>query len=169
MGLGFEPKATCNYMSGLGLTLPRLEMDKAQERMDAEYDSVFSMAFMSAPLSPSSLVARADAPRCSGLVDWGEESDEEDPTSGTCRVVFHRDDLTVVRLDAADVHLGVNDAAWVPARVDPAAGTGPFFVGTNGFSPVRCMAGVWDDSRGLLLVLNVQDVEVDLTMGDVVA
>ena len=49
VGLGFEPKATCNYMSGLGLTLPRLEMDKAQERMDAEYSSVFSIASIGAP------------------------------------------------------------------------------------------------------------------------
>ena len=114
-------------------------MDKAQERMDAEYDSVFSMAFMSSPFSPVNLEARVAGPKCAGLVDWGEDSEEEDPTSGTCPVAYHRDDRTVVRLDAEDVHLGVNDAAWVPARVDPVAGAGPFFLGTNGFSLVRCL------------------------------
>ena len=144
-------------------------MDKAQERMDAEYDSVFSMAFVSSPTNPADLVARVAGPKCSGLVDWGEDSEEEDPTSGTFPVADHRGDCTVVRLDAEEVHLGVDDAAWVPARVDPVAGSGPFFLGTNGFSLVRCVAGFWEELHGLVLVLNVQEVEVDLSRGDIVA
>ena len=144
-------------------------MDKAQERMDAEYNATFSMALLSPPLRPVSMAACAEGPKCAGLIDWGEESEEEDPTSGTCPVAYHHEDRTVVRLDAEDVHLGVDDAAWVPARIDPIAGTGPFFLGTNGFSLVRCVAGVWEDLQGLILVLNIQDTEVDLSKGDIVA
>ena len=126
VGLGFEPKATCNYMSGLGLTLPRLEMDKAQERMDAEYSSVFSMASIGfSPLNFGGPVVPSSGPTCAGLVEWPEDSEEEDPTSGTAAVAYHKGSCSVVRLDADEVHLGVDDAAWVPAQVDPASAPAP--------------------------------------------
>ena len=113
VGLGFEPKATCNYMSGLGLTLPRLEMDKAQERMDAEYSSVFSVASVGfSPLNLGGPVVPPSGPSCAGLVEWPEDSEEEDPTSGTAAVAYRKGSCSVVRLDADEVHLGVDDAAW---------------------------------------------------------
>ena len=141
-------------------------MDKAQERMDAEYNSALKIASIGfAPTMPSGPTATPLGPMCAGLVEWPEDSDEEDPTSGTAAVAYRKGSCSVVRLDADGVHLGVDDAAWVPARVDPASAPGPFLIATNGFSQVRCVAGFWEARQGLALVLNVQDVEVDLSMG----
>ena len=111
-------------------------------------------------------IASRLGPICAGLVEWPEDSEEEDPTSGTAAVAYRKGSCSVVRLDADEVHLGVDDAAWVPARVDPASAPGPFLIATNGFSQVRCVAGFWEARQGLALVLNVQDVEVDLPRGD---
>ena len=110
VGLGFKPLSSCHLLEGLGLTLPRLEQDIVNSRMTNSFNCL-----MTTDLVAGTELQVESFPPMVGLVDWGEDSDEDwDPTGGGQAVFGGCADSGPVLLDADGLSLGPEEGAWVP-------------------------------------------------------
>ena len=162
LGLGFQTKPHAHVLRRHGLALPHLEQSSVDRRMDNGFNFFFG-AHVGSPCSHSS-------PNMVGLVDWAEESDEEDPTSGSERILSAQVAAAPLTLSADELILSPGTGAFVPAVAAPAPPSSDqgFLVGTNDYAAVRALNGRWDQPEGMLMVVNVSDVDVFLERGDIV-
>ena len=160
VGVGFRPTLAGHVFEALGLVLPRVEQCDVQTRLDQH-------ALLLEQEPPRPPVATAGPEQCmlSELAELAEAELGEvlNPADFSC-------ETRAVLLDADEVVLGDGEAAWIPVAI-AAGGQAPegMWMGSHRAARVRAGEGPWSGNGGVALVFNIDQPEVRLRRGDVVA
>jgi hypothetical protein len=185
VGMGLRTTPTAHVLDEFGLQLQRLEQDTVNKVMHREYHALLALVAPSGGQVWSSGTPKAIAgePRMVGLVDWGEESGDVDPTTGStpqCGAEAGDGPLgpalwLPVTLDAEDLYLAPGTGALAPAMLTwpdgRAASHSGVMIGTNDLAAVRCLNGTWGagETAGMVMVVNTGVADAVLERGDLVA
>ena len=160
LGLGLRTNPGGHHLAELGLTLRRKEEQEVSDRMDHFFT-----------VSEGSAVGPLEADLWADDSDCSEDYQCDDLTgwmNGSVQLPVPRANMSPVLCMADDVVLAPGAGAWIPAALQKPL-VGRLEIMPNSSSPVCCANGQWDETEGMLLVMNRGVDTLTLDAGDIVA